>query len=73
MFDQMLVVTFETYLKTDEMTSPCDVNSLVVLMMVVSLNRFENLLCISVLIILNVCKGARILPQSFYIRIRRGL
>ena len=41
-------------------------------MMVVSLNRFENLLCISVLIILNVGKGVGILPQSFYIRLRRG-
>ena len=40
-------------------------------MMVVSLNRFEKLLCISVLIKLNVGKGVRILPQSIYIRIRR--
>ena len=30
-FDQMLVVTFEAYIKTDEITSPCDVSSLVIL------------------------------------------
>jgi len=41
-------------------------------MMVVSLNRFESMLCISVLIILNVVKVVRILPKNFYIRIRRG-
>ena len=30
-YDQMLVVTFEAYIKTDEITSPCDVSSLVIL------------------------------------------
>jgi len=31
---------------------------------VVSLNRFESMLCISVLIILNVVKVVRILPKK---------
>ena len=33
--------------------------------MVASLNRFENLICVSVLIIMNVCNGVGILPQGF--------